>query len=78
MNKTQLISITEEMAGKELVDALNENFKRLNDDSFNRHQYVTSKLNDIEGDIKAMRKDIRTILTKFEGKQLLNDGDTKG
>lgn len=59
----QLITITEEMANKELVDALNKNFLELKESSENRDQVMLNAIGELQKDVNSLKKDVNSLKT---------------
>lgn len=57
----QLITITEEMANTELVDALNKNFQELKETSENRDQVILNAIGELQKDVNSLKTDVGSL-----------------
>lgn len=57
----ELIKITEEMANKQLVDALNKNFQELKETSENRDQVMLNSIDNLEKHIRGTKSIIENL-----------------
>ena len=71
----ELITITEEMANKELVDALNKNFQELKETSENRDQVMLNSISNLEKHLKGTRSIIENFQTDMINR--FNNSNTK-
>lgn len=61
-----LKKITEEMLSKELVDTLNYNFQKLDEDIREHRAYTKAALDNLSGSIKELRADIKKNDVKLD------------
>lgn len=69
----QLITITEDMANKELVDALNKNFLELKESSENRDQVMLNAIGELQKDVASLKYNVDRIIDHLSGKKLLTE-----
>ncbi len=76
----QLITITEDMANKELVDALNKNFQELKESSEQRDQVMLNaigkletKTANLENRMERVEFNLNRIIDHLSGKKLLTE-----
>lgn len=62
----ELKRITEEMVHKELVDTLNHNFQKLDEDAKEHRAYTKAALDNLAGSIKELRADIKKTDAKLD------------
>lgn len=71
--KAELIIMKEEMTHKDLIDALNKNFKEIDETSYNRDQAILNSIGRVEKDVASLKTDVSRIIDHLSGKKLLTE-----